>query len=194
MSSIVAHDITGVILAGGQGKRLGGVDKGLVPLHEKPLVEYVINVLRPQVGRLVISANRNQEAYAAYGFPVIADVIGGYYGPLAGMLSAMRAADTPFILTAPCDVPAPPSDLAERLAAALTGAHAEVCVASCGGRMQPVFALLRCTLAGDLQEYLECGGREVGEWMRQRHAAVADFSDSAEAFANINTAEQLSRY
>ncbi len=193
MTAIKAQDITGVILAGGRGHRMGGVDKGLVPLRGRPLIEYVIDALRPQVGRLVISANRNQEIYAAYGFPVIADIIGDYDGPLAGMLSAMRAADTPYILTAPCDAPALPADLTVRLAAVLTDAHAEVCVASRGGRMQPVFALLRCTLADDLQKYLERGGREAGEWMRQRHAAVANFSDKGDVFVNINTAEELQR-
>lgn len=190
---ISPRDITGVILAGGRGQRLGGVDKGLVPLRGRPLVEYVIEVLRPQVGCLLISANRNRETYAAYGVPVVADTVGEYYGPLAGMLAALRAAATEFILTVPCDSPAPPPDLAARLGAVLAQARTDICVVSVGGRLQPVFALLRRACADRLQEYLASGGREAGEWMRREHAAVADFSDQAEAFANINTGAELRR-
>ncbi len=181
--------ITGAILAGGRGRRLGGVDKGLVRLHGRPLVEHVIERLAPQVGRLVISANRNRDVYAAYGFPVVADVAGGYRGPLAGMLSVLRAAETPFILCVPCDAPALPADLAERLATGLADVRADACVASCGGRMQPVFALLRCTLAGRLREYLGHGGCAAGAWLRRERAAVVDFPDAVAAFANVNTEE-----
>lgn len=191
MDAIAARDITGVILAGGQGKRLGGVDKGLVPLQGKPLIEHVIAALQPQVGSLLISANRNRETYAAYGFPVVADVIGDYDGPLAGMLSAMRAAGTPYILTAPCDAPRLPADLAQRLCAVLVRANADAAVAASGGQMQPVFALLRTRLADELQKFLEAGGRGVGEWMRRLPAAVSDFPGGEEVFMNINTAEEL---
>lgn len=191
MNAIAARDTTGVILAGGQGKRLGGVDKGLVPLQGKPLIEHVIAVLQPQVGSLLISANRNREIYSAYGFPVVADVIGDYDGPLAGMLSAMRAAGTPFILTAPCDAPRLPADLAQRLSDALAQSNAGAAVAASGGQMQPVFALLRCTLADELQKFLEAGGRGVGEWLRRLPAAVSDFPDGEGVFMNINTLEEL---
>ena len=190
---IPSSDITAVILAGGRGSRLGGVDKGLVVLHGRPLIEHVIAALQPQVGRLLISANRNREIYATYDVPVVADGIGEYLGPLAGMLGAMRAATTGFILSVPCDTPAPPPDLAARLCAGLRQARTDVCIASVDGRIQPVFALLRCTLADRLQEYLESGGRGVGEWMQREHAVVADFSDAADAFVNINTAEELQR-
>jgi len=190
-TGIPVSDITGVILAGGRGRRLGGADKGLVPLRGRPLIEHVISILRPQVGRLVISANRNRETYAAYGVPVIADAIGDYHGPLAGILSALRAADTPFVLSVPCDTPAPPSDLAERLIAALAREQAQIAVATCGARMQPVFALVHRTLARPLQDYLVGGGREAGEWMRRQNAALADFSDAADAFVNINTPQEL---
>ena len=191
ITRVTSRDITGVILAGGRGSRLGGADKGLVPLLGRPLIEHVMAALRPQVGRLVISANRNRETYAAYGVPVIADGIGDYHGPLAGILSALRAADTPFVLCAPCDTPAPPSDLAERLIAALVREQAQLAVVSCGARMQPVFALVQRALAQPLQDYLVGGGREAGEWMRRQHAALADFSDAAEAFVNINTPQEL---
>lgn len=190
---LAAHDITGVILAGGRGRRLGGADKGLVRLRGRPLVEHVIDRLRPQVGRLVISANRNLEAYATYGFPVAADVLGGYRGPLAGMLGALRAATTPYVLSVPCDAPVLPADLAECLASVLLATRADACVASCGRRMQPVFALMRRTLAERLEGYLRRGGREVGAWMRQQRAAIADFPDCVRAFANVNTAGDLRR-
>jgi molybdopterin-guanine dinucleotide biosynthesis protein A len=189
--NIATRDITGVILAGGRGSRLGGVDKGLVPLHGRPLIEYAIDALRPQVGALLISANRNRDVYASYGYPVIADVMGDYDGPLAGMLSAMRAAGTAYILTTPCDAPSIPDDLARRLAAALASKNAVASTVSLQGRLQPVFALLRCTLVGDLENFLKQGERGTGEWLRRHEAVQVDFSNEAEVFANINTPEEL---
>lgn len=186
--NIATRDITGVVLAGGKGSRVGGVDKGLVRLHGRPLVESAIDALRLQVGGLLISANRNREIYSSYGYPVIADDMGDYDGPLAGMLSAMRRADTAYIVTVPCDVPTPPADLVERLAGAMTTTHREVCIASCEGQAQPVFALLHCALADRLQEYLAAGERGVENWMRRQQAAIVDFPDRA-AFVNINTEE-----
>lgn len=190
--NIAMRDIAGVVLAGGRGSRLGGVDKGLLSLHGRPLIEHVIDTLRPQVGDLLISANRNRDIYASYGYPVIADVMGDYDGPLAGMLSAMRHAVTPYIVTVPCDVPAPPANLVERLAGAMTTMHREICIASCAGQVQPVFALMRCALADRLQDYLVAGERGVENWMRQQHTAIADFPDCA-AFVNINTEDDLRR-
>jgi molybdopterin-guanine dinucleotide biosynthesis protein A len=189
--NIATRDITGVILAGGHGSRLGGVDKGLVSLHGRPLIEYAIDALRPQVGALLISANRNRDVYASYGYPVIADVMGDYDGPLAGMLSAMRAAGTAYILTTPCDAPSIPDDLARRLAAALASKNAVASTVSLQGRLQPVFALLRCTLVGDLENFLKQGERGTGEWLRRHEAVQVDFSNEAEVFANINTPEEL---
>lgn len=188
---IATADITGVILAGGQGKRLGGVDKGLVQLAGKPLVEYVIAALQPQVGALLISANRNRETYAAYGFPVAADDIGEYCGPLAGMLSGLRTAGTAYVLCASCDAPSLPCDLAARLVEALEREQAKLAVVTCQARMQPVFALLHRSLADLLHAYLAAGGRRAGEWMQQQNAALVDFSDKPEAFVNINTPQEL---
>lgn len=185
------RDITGVILAGGRGSRLGGVDKGLVRLLDRPLVEYVIDALRPQVAGLLISANRNQEIYESYGFPVIADATDDYDGPLAGILSALRAVTSPYVLIVPCDAPSLPSDLAARLAVALVREKAAASTVVLDGRLQPVFALLRCTLAGDLEQYMAHGGRGTGEWMLRHQAAQVDFSDAAEAFVNINTPQEL---
>jgi molybdenum cofactor guanylyltransferase len=188
---VTARDITGAILAGGRGRRLGGVDKGLVRLFDRPLIEYVIAALRPQVSSLLISANRNRDVYASYGYPVIADVTGDCDGPLAGILSVLRAATTPCILITPCDSPSIPSDLARRLAEALVRDNAVASVVVLDGQWQPVVALLRSTLASDLEKYLQQGGRRTGEWLRRHRAAQVDFSDETEAFVNINTPQDL---
>ncbi|BAV32557.1 molybdopterin-guanine dinucleotide biosynthesis protein A [Sulfuricaulis limicola] len=188
---IATRDITGVILAGGRGSRLGGADKGLVPLRGRPLVEYAIDALRPQVGALLISANRHRDIYASYGYPVIADVMGDYDGPLAGMLSAMRAAGTAYILTTPCDAPSIPADLARRLAEALVSNNAVASAVSLQGSLQPVFALLRCSLAGDLEKCLKQGERGAGEWLRRHHVVPVDFSGATGEFVNINTPQEL---
>jgi molybdenum cofactor guanylyltransferase/molybdopterin-guanine dinucleotide biosynthesis protein MobB len=179
--------ITGVILAGGRGRRLGGVDKGLVEIDGRPLAVHVLEALRPQVARVVINANRNRERYAALGCEVVADAIAGYYGPLAGIASAMEVAETPYLLTVPCDGPLLPTDLATRLHARLIAEDADLCVAHDGGRLQPIFALLRCTLLPRLTAYVEGGGHKVEEWCHQQSLAVADFSDCASAFINVNT-------
>ncbi len=184
-------EITGVILAGGRGRRLGGADKGLTEYAGRPLIEYAIAALAPQVGALAISANRNRERYAVYGFPVVADATGDYAGPLAGMLAAMQAAHTEFVLTVPCDCPAPPRDLAGRLYAAVIERHADAGVAHDGARVQPVFALIRCSLAPDLHAFLDSGGRKTETWLARVHAVRVDFSDAAAAFANINTPDDL---
>jgi molybdopterin-guanine dinucleotide biosynthesis protein A len=189
--NIATRNITGVILAGGRGSRLGGVDKGLVPLHGRPLIEHVIDALRPQVDALLISANRNRDIYTSYGYPVIADVMGDYDGPLAGMLSAMRAAGSAYILTAPCDAPSIPADLARRLAEALVRENAVASTVSLQGRLQPVFALLCCTLAGDLENCLQQGERGTGAWLRRHQAVPVDFSNVVDLFVNINTPQDL---
>ncbi len=191
MAPVAAGDMTGVILAGGRGQRMGGADKGLALLAGRPLVEHAIAALTPQVGELCISANRNLERYAAYGYRVIPDSVAGYAGPLAGLLSAMEIASTPFVLCVPCDAPAVPADLAARLRAALVRAHADLAVAHDGVRLQPLFALLRRPLAPTLRAYLEAGGREAGRFMRTQAAATVDFSDQPQAFVNLNTPEDL---
>ena len=181
------RQITGVILAGGRGRRMGGVDKGLVEIDGRPLVAHVLAALRPQVGRVLINANRNQERYAEFGCELVADAITGYHGPLAGIASAMQATDTPYLLTVPCDGPLLPADLAARLHATLTAEHADLCVAHDGGRLQPIFALVRRALLPRLLAYVAGGGHKVEEWCQQQRLAVADFADCAEAFVNINT-------
>jgi len=180
--------ITGVILAGGESRRMGGQDKGLAPFLGRPLIEWVIEALAPQVRELVISANRNRETYAAYGHPVIADGIEGFQGPLAGFASALAIASTPWILTLPCDSPFAAPDLAERLCAALTAQGAEIAVATDGYRLQPVYALIPVYLAPSLQAFLASGERRTDRWYTRHRVALADLADRPEAFANINSA------
>ncbi len=186
-------DITGVILAGGLARRMGGIDKGLIPLNGKPMVEHIINAISPQVGTLVINANRNQDDYRRYGLPVIPDRMGDYFGPLIGMASAMEASDTPYLLTVPCDSPLIPADLAERLYRKLQETGAEISVVHDGERMQPVFALLHRDTLPSLLSYLEQGGRKIDTWYIQHRLTLVDFSDRPELGLNVNTPDEQAR-
>jgi len=179
--------ITGVILAGGQGRRLGGQDKGLMPFGGRPLVAWIIEALRPQVGAILIVANRHVETYQTHGYPVIGDLIAGFQGPLMGIASAMAVAETPWLLTLPCDGPFPPPDLAQRLATVLTQEGAEIAVARDDERLQPVHALLPVALAPSLHRYLASGKRRIDTWQAQHRLALADCSDCPLGFANLNT-------
>ncbi|MEJ2507964.1 MAG: molybdenum cofactor guanylyltransferase MobA [Gammaproteobacteria bacterium] len=186
----IRDDITGVILAGGQARRMGGEDKGLIALGGRPMIEYALAALEPQVGDLLINANRNHERYAGYGFPVLADRQSGYCGPLAGMVSAMAAARTPYLATVPCDCPQLPGDLVERLAHALGRDDADIAVAHDGERMQPVFALIKTGLFDDLESWLDSGERKIDRWYARHRVALADFSDCPQTFENVNTLEE----
>lgn len=188
-NAIPSNDITAVILAGGKARRMDGQDKGLITLHGRPMIDYIIHALQPQAGNILINANRNAEQYAAFGLPVIADMLGDYFGPLVGMASGMNATDKTFIATAPCDSPFIPDNLVEMLYRALAENEADICVAHDGERMQPVFALLRCSLLPSLLAYLDEGGRKIDTWYGQQRLALADFSTSAETFLNLNTPE-----
>jgi molybdopterin-guanine dinucleotide biosynthesis protein A len=183
--------LTGVVLAGGRAQRMGGRDKGLLSLAGVPMVEHVLKTLEPQVGCILINANRHQDRYAVYGYPVVPDILEGFYGPLAGMASAMRAVATPYIITVPCDSPFVPPDLARRLYEALVANRAELSAAHDGERLQPVFSLLCCSLQEDLMNYLQGGGRKIETWYDQHRLAIADFSDRKDAFININTPEEI---
>lgn len=185
--------VTGLVLAGGLGRRMGGVDKGLVEYAGRPLVAAAIARLRPQVEALLVNANRNPEAYAAWGHRVVADAVGGFAGPLAGLQAGLAACATPLLATVPCDSPHLPEDLVARLRAALEGrADGELALAAAAGRWQPVFLLCRRSVLPGLEEYLAAGGRRIEDWVRARRHAVVEFADAA-AFANINTPEELLR-
>ncbi|HET7570650.1 MAG TPA: molybdenum cofactor guanylyltransferase MobA [Gammaproteobacteria bacterium] len=179
--------ITAGILAGGRATRMGGVDKGLVELGGRAMVEYVLDAVRGQVVRVLINANRSPDEYARYGVPVIADRHKGFLGPLAGIASLMAEADTEWLLIAPCDSPQIPLDLGPRLWRAASREHADIGVAHSVERLQPVFALLRCALIGQLEAYLKAGERKIDRWYRQQRMATADFSDCPEMFVNVNT-------
>lgn len=183
--------IGAVILAGGRATRMGGVDKGLVEVNGRPMVEHVIAALRQQAADLFINANRNLEAYRAFGYPVLMDMVEGYCGPLAGMASAMRVARTPWLLTAPCDSPFIPTDLGVRLFEAAAKGDAQIAVADSGGRLEPVFALIDCTLLGSLLDYLDSGERKIDLWYARHPMVRVDFSDRPETFLNLNTPEDV---
>jgi molybdopterin-guanine dinucleotide biosynthesis protein A len=184
-------EITGVILAGGRATRMGGEDKGLVPLAGRAMVQHVIAALEPQVSDIVINANRNQAEYERYGYRVLPDLLGGYCGPLAGIATALQIARTPFVLTSPCDSPFVPADLAARLYGALMKAGADIVIAHDGERLQPVFALIRTGLLSSLLGYLESGERKIEPWYRRHPHTLCDFSDCPEAFVNLNTPAEL---
>ncbi|UHD15345.1 molybdenum cofactor guanylyltransferase [Thiocapsa bogorovii] len=172
---------------------MGGVDKGLVELAGRPMIEWVLDALAPQVGGLLINANRHREIYARYGAPVIADSDPGFNGPLSGMASAMRAAETDWILTVPCDGPLLPPDLSRRLIAALMSGDAPLATVIERGRMHPVYSLISVSLEQAVSAELAAGVRKVSDWVARHGPALADFSDRPEAFSNLNSAEDIAR-
>lgn len=190
-----SNDVTGLILAGGRASRMGGVDKGLEPLHGQALVGHVLSRLGPQVAGVLISANRNRERYAVFGWPVLADEAGDYAGPLAGIATGLRHCPTPWLVTAPCDTPGLPVDLVSRLGAALAAEKATVALAATRDpdgrqRTQPVFTLVATALLPDLEAWLASGERRVEAWLRRHRCAVVDFDDAA-AFRGANTVAEL---
>ena len=183
--------ITGLVLAGGLGRRMGGVDKGLSRLGGEPLVEHIIRRMAPQVGRLIINANQNHDIYAGFGYPVVGDRIEGHAGPLAGLEAGLAACTTPYLVSAPCDSPFLPTDLVSRLAASLTAHKASIAVATTGDQLHPVFSLVRCDELPDLQAFIKAGGRRMEAWLRRLRWVACPFDDCPEAFANINTPDEL---
>jgi len=178
--------ITGLILAGGQGSRLGGRDKGLVMLGQESLANRVAARFGPQVDQLLINANRHEDAYARLGFPVIGDLRKDFPGPLAGIAAGLAATADGLLAIAPCDSPFLPLELVPRLHAALVAEQAEIAVARAGGEMQPVFALIRTDLHAALTRFMAGDDRRIAAWFRQHRLAVVDFDDER-AFANLNT-------
>ncbi len=190
MADKLANAVTGLILAGGAGSRMGGADKGLLPYQNRPLVAHVIDRLAPQVANLLISANRNLDAYAAFGYPVLTDSLDDYQGPLAGLAVGLSACTTPWLVTCSCDCPALPGDLVARLLATTEIQGASSAVATVAGRMQPTFLLCRREMLPALEAYLAAGDRKMGGWCREQGAMEVNFSD-ASAFDNLNTPNEL---
>lgn len=182
--------ITGLVLAGGLGRRMGGVDKGLQILNGQPLVEHVIARLEPQVDVLLINANRNIDAYANYGHRIIADRIDGYAGPLAGIHAGLSICSTPLLVSAPCDSPKLPTDLVCRLAEALTASGAEIAIPATTSGLQPAFALMRREVLPGLATYLASGRRRMQEWCSGLVLRVVEFADE-DPFFNTNTLADL---
>lgn len=186
--------LTGVVLAGGRAERMGGRDKGLLTLAGEPLIAHGVRRLRPQVADLLISANRHEADYRRFGCRVIGDAAGERFrGPLAGMLAALRAAATPYVLTAPCDSPRVPLDYAARMWAALTQGGAVASVACARGQRQPVFALLAVGLQQDLAAWLASGEGGVDRWLRRHRPVPVEFPDTPGWWRNVNTPHELAR-
>ncbi|MGJ7524402.1 molybdenum cofactor guanylyltransferase MobA [Variovorax sp. GB1P17] len=203
--AIAPADITGLLLAGGRGSRMGGVDKGLQLFNGEPLARHAMRRLAPQVGQLMVNANRNLAEYEAFGVPVWPDSLADYPGPLAGFLTGLAHCTTPWLLTVPCDTPLFPLDLAARLAEAMAASDAEIAMVSAPEaaadnatppvlRPQPVFCLLRADLHDSLRRFTEAGGRKVHAWIAQHRTVTVPFDrpgDAPDAFFNANTLAEL---
>jgi len=184
-------EVTGVVLAGGQGSRMGGVDKGLQPFRGRPMVAHAIERLAPQVDELLVNANRNPAEYERFGHRVIADEIAGFAGPLAGFERGLAHASGMLVATAPCDSPFLPTDLVARLRKALEEAKADLAVAKTGSQAHPVFCLMRRTVHPSLSAFLGRGERKSDRWYASLAVVEVAFDDEADAFLNINTREEL---
>ena len=200
---IHTHEITAIVLAGGRGSRMGGVDKGLQNFHGTPLALHTVLRLQMQegglVGELMINANRNLSAYEAFGAPVWPDTLSDYAGPLAGFMTGLERCETPYLLTVPCDTPLFPFDLVQRLAQAFEDDSTEIAMAAAlekDGqlRAQPVFCLMRVELLESLVAFTQAGGRKIDRWTDQHKTVLVPFNlpgDDARAFCNTNTLAEL---
>ena len=182
--------ISAVILAGGQGQRMDGRDKGLLVVKGKPLVAWLIERIQPQVDEIFISANRHHEQYAAFGYPVLQDTLTGFAGPLAGLGTALRAATNPLILCVPCDTPLLPTNLVARLYAGLIIGNRPIAVAQTGAQIHHAVMLCQRELSAHLEKFLASGERKVAYWQAQLQTSFVDFYET-EAFMNINTPAEM---
>jgi len=183
--------ITAVILSGGLGRRMKGQDKGLIEYRDKAMIEHVLERIATQVDGLIISANRNFEAYAASGLPVVADERTDYAGPLAGIEAALKQVRTPLALIVPCDAPRLPLDLAKRLLKAMEEAQADIAIPDDGDREQPLFCLMKTSMLTSISQALDAGQARVLDWLAVQNLSWADFSDQPDAFVNINDWDTL---
>jgi molybdenum cofactor guanylyltransferase len=185
-----SRKITAIILAGGKGRRMGGIDKGLVKLNGRSLIEPIISAIAPHVNELLINANRNIEEYKQFGYPVISDNDKNFLGPLAGFLAAMKVAKNEQLIFLPCDGPFLKEELLQRLIIAKEDNSVEIAVAHDGNRMQPVYANLSKSLNNSLEMYLKSGQRKIDHWYKQHSCALVDCSDIKDCFININTLDE----
>ena len=201
MTIIDRQQITGLILAGGRGTRMGQVDKGLQAFRGMPMAMHILVLLSPQVGELLINANQNLAAYEAFGAQVWPDQMEGFAGPLAGLQTGLTHCETPYLVCVPCDSPFLPTDLVARLSQALLREDADLAVATTmeeheGSNVKqahPVFSLMKSSLLPHLNKFLEAGGRKVDAWYASLKVVEVDFNDTA-AFRNINTLNELRDY
>ncbi len=192
-------NVTGVILAGGRGARMGGADKGLELLNGKALALHALQRLQPQVGPVMINANRNLPDYESFGAPVWPDALPDFPGPLAGFITALTHCETPYLVTVPCDTPNFPSDLVARLHTALEAHGADIAMAAAleeDGRLrnQPVFCLLQSNLKDSLTAFMASGRRKIDAWTALHQTIVVPFDlpgDDPHAFFNANTPDEL---
>lgn len=194
---ISTKDITGLILAGGCAQRMGGIDKGLIPFHGKPLIESAVAKLKPQVQTIVINANRNITKYATHGYSVIMDETPDFSGPLARFSVGLKVCKTPYLLTSPCDSPLLPNNLAELLAAKMERGEFQLVYASSkevDGKVwaQPVFCLMRSNLQDSLDQFLQKGDLKIDRWFKELHTSTVIFDDPL-IFANVNTPDELKK-
>ena len=184
-----AERVAAVILAGGQGRRMGGADKGLVEYRGRPLIEWVLEVLTPQVDELVISANRNLDTYASYGHPVLPDTLPDFPGPLAGVLAAMQTGVADWLVVVPCDTPHLPADLASRLLSAAQHAKVPLAVAADKARIHHSCFIVRCDQQDNLVAYLARGERAVRHWQAGLASTAVQFDGAG--FVNFNQPQDL---
>jgi len=189
MPTIDHKDITAIILAGGQGRRMGGEDKGLIQFDGKPIIEILIEKLKQQQIEIIINANRNHAQYQSYGLPVISDELENFQGPLAGFATAMKSVSTDYILTLPCDGPFLAGNFVDLFIETQANTQSPICVADDGERLQPVYALIDTGLITSLTDFLERGDRKIDRWYAQHDYSRVDFSNQKNMFGNINRPE-----
>lgn len=190
MNNILQSEISSVILAGGQGLRMDGVDKGLIEFRGLPLVAHVASVIESKVDKIYISANRSFDSYASYG-EVISDDLLGFQGPLAGISKALKVCSTKYLLVLPCDSPLVDSELIDDLISRMKQKDADICVAHDGSIMHATFALMKSNLGKSLEHFLNDGGRKMALWYRQQNLERIDVSDRLVVLTNLNKPEDL---
>lgn len=183
--------ISAVIMSGGRATRMGGIDKGLVNLHGKPLVQHVIERIQPQVDEIFINANRELPTYRSFGMPVFTDEQADFIGPLAGFYIGLSQAKHPYLLTVPCDSPQLPLNVVNRLYHALSALNVDIAVAASDGHAHPVISLSRTSTLPSLIAAIQAGERKVSAWQKSLQYAEVNFDDCADAFINLNTLQDV---
>jgi len=188
---VLRAELTGLVLSGGRGRRMGGMDKGLVPYHGRALILYALDALKAHTDRILVNANRNIAAYRDLGYPVVCDPDPDFKGPLSGILAGMRASSSAWILTVPCDMPKVTEEILSKLLKVREGVDVPLLIAHDGERLQPLLMLASTDLEASLQDYLDSGGRRVDQWIDSIPHQIVDLSDSRAQLVNFNDFEAL---